>query len=239
MTRTVAGGPGLLLIEDDPDLSASVAAALAAYGFVVRTAASAGQGLASWEATRPDLVLLDLGLPDLDGTTVIGRIRGEAATPILILSARHMEADRIAALDLGADDYLSKPFGIGELTARVRALLRRAAGPAADATGRMEVGELVVDVPNHRVTMAGRPVELTPREFEVLKVLMSHAGRLVTHGRLLRAVWGTAYSEESHYAHVYVSQIRRKLAAADPSGDARSLIVAEPGIGYRVREPRS
>jgi two-component system KDP operon response regulator KdpE len=238
VTPPSAGGPRLLLVEDDPDLSASVAAALGGHGYAVRTAASAGEGLAAWETLRPDLILLDLGLPDLDGTTVIGRIRGEAATPILVLSARHMEADRIQALDLGADDYVTKPFGIGELTARVRALLRRAAGPSADATGRIEIGRLVVDVPNHTVSMAGRAVELTPREFEVLKVLVTHAGRLVTHGRLLRAVWGTAYSDESHYAHVYVSQIRRKLAAADPSGDARSLIVAEPGVGYRVREPR-
>jgi two-component system KDP operon response regulator KdpE len=238
VTRASSAGPGLLLVEDDPDLSASVAAALVGNGFTVRTADSAREGLAAWEATRPDLILLDLGLPDLDGTTVIGRIRRDAATPILILSARHLEADRIEALDLGADDYLMKPFGIGELTARVRALLRRAAGPSADPAGRIEVGRLAVDVPNHTVTMAGRPVELTPREFEVLKVLVTHAGRLVTHGRLLRAVWGTAYSEESHYAHVYVSQIRRKLSAADPSGDARNLIVAEPGVGYRVREPR-
>ncbi|MBA2701118.1 MAG: response regulator transcription factor, partial [Chloroflexi bacterium] len=161
------------------------------------------------------------------------------ATPILILSARHLEADRIAALELGADDYLTKPFGFGELKARIRALLRRAAGPAADSAGRVELGSLVVDVPRHLVTVGGRPVELSPREFEVLKVLVSHAGGLVTHGRLLRAEWGTAYRDESHYTHVYVSQIRRKLAGADPTGEIRGLIVAEPGVGYRVRDPRS
>jgi two-component system, OmpR family, KDP operon response regulator KdpE len=231
-------GPELLLVEDDRDLATSVAAALVSHGYRVRPVGSANEGLAAWEARRPDLVLLDLGLPDLDGTAVIRRIRREATTPILVLSARHLEGDRIEALEGGADDYLTKPFGIGELVARVRALLRRAAGPSADVEGRIEIGSLVVDVPNRSVTVAGREVDLTPREFEVLKVLVAHAGRLVTHGRLLRAVWGTGYSDESHYTHVYVSQIRRKLAAADPDGQTRALIVAEPGVGYRVREAR-
>ena len=230
-------GPGLLLVEDDADLRTSIAASLAARGFVVREARTAREGLAAWDARRPDLILLDLGLPDEDGLVVIARVRRVAATPILILSARHQEADRVEALDQGADDYLTKPFGITELVARIRALLRRAGGPASDPTGRVVVGPLVVDVANHVVTIDGARVDLTPREFEVLKVLVAHAGRLVTHGRLLRAVWGTAYSEESHYTHVYVSQIRRKLAAADPSGVARHLIVAEPGIGYRIAEP--
>jgi two-component system, OmpR family, KDP operon response regulator KdpE len=231
-------GPELLLVEDDRDLAASVAAALVEHGYRVRGVGSAQEALDAWEALRPDLVLLDLGLPDLDGTSVIRRIRRDATTPIRVLSARYLEADRIEALERGADDYLTKPFGIGELVARVRALLRRAAGPSADPDGRIEIGSLVVDVPNRRVSAGGRPVDLTPREFEVLKVLVAHAGRLVTHGRLLRAVWGTEYSDESHYAHVYVSQIRRKLAAADPHGNTRSLIVAEPGVGYRVREAR-
>ena len=237
MTSGSAPAPGLLLIEDDQDLSASLADALASHGYRVRTAATGQDGLVAWEAARPDVVLLDLGLPDLDGTAVIRRMRRDSSTPILILSARHLEADRIRALDLGADDYLTKPFGVGELMARIRALLRRSAGPAASGEGRIEVGALVLDVPTHQVTLGGSPVELTPREFEVLKVLMTHAGRLVTHGRLLRAVWGTAYSDESHYGHVYVSQIRRKLAAVDPTGAARGLIVAEPGVGYRVRAP--
>jgi two-component system KDP operon response regulator KdpE len=230
-------GARLLLVEDDVDLRSSLAASLIARDFAVREAGTARDGLAAWAANRPDLVLLDLGLPDQDGLNVVVRIRREATTPILILSARHQEGDRVEALDLGADDYLTKPFGTTELVARIRALLRRAGGPAADPMGRVEVGSLALDVANHLVTIGGARVELTPREFEVLKVLVAHAGRLVTHGRLLRAVWGNAYSEESHYAHVYVSQIRRKLAAADPTGDARGLIVAEPGVGYRIAEP--
>jgi two-component system KDP operon response regulator KdpE len=227
----------LLLVEDDADLRVSISASLAARNYSVREASTARDGLAAWASSRPDLILLDLGLPDGDGLDVITRVRREAPTPILVLSARHQEHDRVEALDLGADDYLTKPFGVTELLARVRALLRRAAGPAADPTGRVEIGGLVLDVARHVVSIDGVRVDLTPREFEVLKVLVSHAGRLVTHGRLLRAVWGSAYSDESHYAHVYVSQIRRKLAAADPSGAARGLIVAEPGVGYRIAEP--
>jgi two-component system KDP operon response regulator KdpE len=230
-------GARLLLVEDDADLRASVVASLVARGYTVREAGTARDGLAAWAASRPDLLLLDLGLPDEDGLAMITRIRREATTPILILSARHQERDRVEALDLGADDYLTKPFGVTEMLARVRALLRRAAGPSADPAGRVVVGNLVLDIARHVVTIGGARVELTPREFEVLKVLVAHAGRLVTHGRLLRAVWGSAYSEESHYAHVYVSQIRRKLSAADPTGSARGLIVAEPGVGYRIAEP--
>jgi two-component system KDP operon response regulator KdpE len=234
--RSPTNGLGILLIEDDEDLSASLALALLEHGYRVRVAADAAGGLEAWEATRPDLVLLDLGLPDLDGSDVIRRMRRDAPTPIVVLSARHLEAQRIEAFDLGADDYLTKPFGVGELLARLRAMLRRAAGPWGDADGLITVGSLTVDVVNRTVAVDGRSVDLTAREFDVLKVLVTHAGRLVTHGRLLRAVWGTAYSEEAHYAHVYVSQIRRKLAAAHPDGDTRSLIVAEPGVGYRVAE---
>jgi two-component system KDP operon response regulator KdpE len=156
---------------------------------------------------------------------------------VLILSARDQEGDKVAALDLGADDYVTKPFGMIELRARVDALLRRAAGPAADAGGELTVGSLVLDIGRRRVTVGGTAVHLTPREYEVLKVLLMHAGRLVTHGRLLRAVWGTAYSDEAHYVHVYVSRIRRKLEAADPDGSLDGLIVPEPGIGYRVAWP--
>jgi two-component system KDP operon response regulator KdpE len=169
--------------------------------------------------------------------TVIRRLRRDGATPILVLSARDQEVDKVHALETGADDYLTKPFGMAELRARIHALLRRAAGPATQAGGELRIGSLVMDVPFHRVSVDGQPLHLTPREFEVLKVLLSHAGRLVTHGRLLRAVWGEAYGDEAHYLHVYVSQIRRKIGLLDLDGRLASLIVAEPGVGYRVQDP--
>ena len=168
---------------------------------------------------------------------VIRHIRREATTPILVVSARDREGDKVAALDIGADDYVTKPFGMSELRARIDALLRRAAGPAADADGELRFGTLTLDIAQRQVTVDGTPVRLTPREYEVLKVLLSHGGRLVTHGRLLRAVWGTAYRDEAHYVHVYVSQIRRKIAALDPDGSLAGLIVAESGVGYRVVTP--
>jgi two-component system, OmpR family, KDP operon response regulator KdpE len=227
----------ILLVEDDPDLRRSLAGYLRGHDHPVDDVGDAAAALERWAAARPDLVLLDLGLPDMDGIVVIRRIRREATTPILIISARDREVDKVEALEAGADDYVTKPFGMAELRARIGALLRRAAGPAAAPDGSVRIGHLELDVAAHRVTVDGRLVPLTPREFEVLKVLVAHAGRLVTHGRLLRAVWGSAYDDEAHYVHVYVSQIRRKLAAADPSGRLRGLIVAEPGVGYRVADP--
>lgn len=228
---------GILLVEDDPETRRHVARDLAAHGYRVDEAASGGDALRAWEGRRPDLVLLDLGLPDIDGMAIVRRIRRDATTPILIISARDQEPDKIQALELGADDYVTKPFGMGELHARIHAVLRRAAGPAADSTGVVSIGPLTVDAPRHEVRVGNQLVPFTPREFELLKVLVAHAGRVVTRGRLLRAVWGSAYSEESHYVHVYVSQIRRKLAAADPDGHLDGLIQSEPGIGYRVEPP--
>jgi two-component system KDP operon response regulator KdpE len=230
----MAEAAAVLLVEDDEAARAAIAANLRARGHDVDEAGDVREALRAWDTRRPDVILLDLGLPDPDGQAVILRVRREAATPIIVLSARGREEDRVAALDAGADDYLTKPFGLSELHARMRAVLRRSAGPSADGEGRLTLGSVVLDLPRHQAFVAGSPVDLTPREFELLKVLLSHSGRVVTAGRLLRAVWGTAYSDEAHYLHVYVSRLRRKLAAADPSGAASHLIVAEPGIGYRV-----
>jgi two-component system, OmpR family, KDP operon response regulator KdpE len=230
-------GVRILVVEDDGETRQALVRDLGARGYVVDEAPDGRTAMARWEARRPDLVLLDLGLPDVEGLRLIGRIRGDATTPIIILSGRYAEAEKVEALERGADDYVTKPFGLDELHARIRVALRRAAGPGADASGRLASGPLALDVERHEVTLSGRPIELTPREFEILRVLLANAGRIVTKGRILRAVWGEAYSGEDSYVYVHVSQLRRKLAAADRDGHLGEFIETEPGIGYRVRVP--
>ena len=238
MTSPGKSGPTILLVEDDEDTREALRRDLTGRGFRVEPAADGRTALRRWEARRPDLVLLDLGLPDMEGARVLRRVRREAATPVVILSARGEEATKIAALEAGADDYVTKPFAMGELHARLRAVLRRAARPAAGAEdGTLRAGPLVLDNVAHEVRVEATRVDLTPREFEILRVLLAHQGQLVTRGRLLRAVWGEAYQDEHHYLHVHVSQLRRRLAEADPAGRLRGLFVAEPGVGYRVRGP--
>ena len=229
------GGALLLLIEDDLPTRQALVTNLVGHGHQVDEAGTAAEGLRAWEDRRPDLILLDLGLPDRDGLTIIRQVRRDAATPILVLSARGDERDRVTALEQGADDYLTKPFGLAELRARIAALLRRAAGPLADVGGVLTVGPVRLDIARREVRVGEQLIELTPREYELLKVLLGRAGSVVTRGRLLRAVWGAAYSEEAHYLHVYVSRLRRKLSAAG----APDVIVAEPGVGYRVLLPES
>jgi two-component system KDP operon response regulator KdpE len=233
----VSREPVVLIVEDDAETRRALIRELDARGYTVEEAADGETALRRWEARRPDVVLLDLGLPDMDGLTLVTRFRRDASTPIVILSGRYEEREKVEALERGADDYVTKPFGVAELHARLRVALRRAAGPAADPVGRIRIGSLDFDASRHEVLVDGVAVELTPREFEILRVLLTHAGRLVTKGRLLRAVWGEAYQGEASYVYVHVSQLRRKLAAADPSGKIRDLIVTEPGVGYRVRGP--
>jgi two-component system KDP operon response regulator KdpE len=230
----VSTGPVVLVVEDDAETRSALVRELTAGGYTVVEAPDGRSALERWEQRRPDLVLLDLGLPDVDGIRIIAAIRREAATPIVILSGRYEEREKVEALDRGADDYVTKPFGVDELRARLRAALRRAAGPAGDGSGRISVGPLVLDAAAHEVRVGGRLVVLTPREFELLRVLLTHRGRVVTKGRLLRAVWGEAYQGEDSYVYVHVSQLRRKLTAADPSDVLGGLIVTEPGVGYRI-----
>jgi two-component system, OmpR family, KDP operon response regulator KdpE len=235
MAAEPSTGPTILLVEDDSATRAEVARNLRAHGYRIVEADSVRGALGAWEMRRSDVVLLDLGLPDGDGLEMVRHVRKAGAVPIVILSARGEEATKVAALEQGADDYVTKPFSTAELHARIRAVLRRAGGGAADAGGVVRNGSLEVDPVRHQVTVRGTPVMLVPREFQILVELLSHPGRLVTRGRLLRAVWGEAYRGEDHYIHVYVSQIRKKLAAADPEGELTDLLVAEPGVGYRVR----
>jgi two-component system KDP operon response regulator KdpE len=229
-------GPRLLLVEDDAMTRSALAANLDAHGYAVVEAPDAAAAFRHWEAARPDVVVLDLGLPDLDGVAVIRRIRREARTPILVLSARGQETDKVGALEAGADDYVTKPFGVAELRARIAALLRRSAGPAGDAGGILRNGAIALDPTRRLVTVNGTDLALTPREYELLRVILASPGRVLTRGRMLRAVWGTAYSDEGHYLHVYVSRLRHKLGEADPAGGSRDVVAAEPGVGYRVRD---
>jgi two-component system KDP operon response regulator KdpE len=229
-------GARILVVEDDDATRDAIGANLGGHGYLVIGAPDAATALRDWDHARPDAMVLDLGLPDLDGLDVVRHVRREATTPILVLSARGRETDKVTALEAGADDYVTKPFGMAELRARIAALLRRAAGPAGDASGIMRNGSIALDPLRRAVTVGGRQIDLTPREYELLKLMLASSGRVLTRGTLLRSVWGTAYSEEGHYLHVYVSRLRRKLAEADPDGAAREIVMAEPGVGYRVRD---
>jgi two-component system KDP operon response regulator KdpE len=232
-------GPSLLLVEDEEPARRRLAEYLERRGYTVHEAATAQEAMRQWDAHRADLVLLDLGLPDLDGVDLIRRIRREATTPIIILSARGDERDKISGLEAGADDYLTKPFATDELNARIRAVLRRAGGPDADAGGCLRLGPIELDAVRREVRVSGELVRLTPREYELLKVMLSSQGRVLTKARLLRAVWGLAYAGESAYLHVYVNRLRRKLSAADPATSLDGLIETEPGIGYRIADHES
>ncbi len=237
LRRESSPGATVLVVEDDVETRAALSRELRGRGYRVEEAEDGRSALRRWDARRPDIILLDLGLPDIDGVEVIKRIRREATTPILILSGRYDEREKVAALDRGADDYVTKPFGVEELNARLRVALRRAAGPTRDESGRVTVGPLVLDAAAHEVSVNGTRVDLTPREFEILRVLLAHIGAIVTKGQLLRSVWGEAYRGEDSYVYVHVSQLRRKLAAADASGALAKLIVTEPGVGYRITSP--
>jgi two-component system KDP operon response regulator KdpE len=233
----MSAGATVLVVEDDAEQRAVLVRELGSRGYRTEEAPDGRTALERWEASRPDVILLDLGLPDIDGLDVIRRIRKDAMTPIVILSGRYAEREKVDALDRGADDYVTKPYGLDELHARLRVALRRSTGAAGDQDGRITVGPLVFEPGTHEVRVGDRPVDLTPREFELLRVLLGEMGRVVTKGRLLRAVWGQAYQGEDSYVYVHVSQLRHKLAAADPTGALRDLIVTDPGVGYRVRGP--
>jgi two-component system, OmpR family, KDP operon response regulator KdpE len=225
--------PLVLLIEDEPQMRRFLRAALGAQDYRLVEAATAREGLAQAASRNPDVILLDLGLPDRDGLEVTRELRGWTATPIIVLSARGREQDKVAALDLGADDYLTKPFGVEELLARIRVALRHAALPPGAAPEPVfEGGDVRVDLVRREVTRGGTAVHLTPTEYKLLTLLIRHAGKVLTHRQLLKEVWGTNYAEQSHYVRVYMAQLRQKLET-DPARPR--LLLTEPGVGYRLK----
>ncbi|WAJ28151.1 response regulator [Antarcticirhabdus aurantiaca] len=219
----------VLVVDDELAIHRFLKPALTAEGYRVVQAMTGAEALRLAAEARPDAVVLDLGLPDLDGKEVIQRLRRTSQVPIVVLSARDREFEKVRALDLGADDYVEKPFGVGELMARLRVALRHAK-PSPD-DGMLRSGRVEVDLGAHIVRKAGREVRLTRREFDVLVALMRHVGKVVTHSQLLREVWGAATDGNTQYLRVYVGQLRQKLED-DPA--APRLILTEPGIGYRL-----
>lgn len=217
----------ILAVDDEPQILRFLKPSLEAAGYEVVTAANGTDALRLAATAAPDAVLLDLGLPDFDGKEVITRLRAWSHVPIIVLSARDREAEKIAALDLGADDYIEKPFGVGELMARLRAALRHRDGGTVEAT-RLGAGTLVVDIAAHSVTREGVAIKLTPKEFDLIVLLLRNAGRVLTHRQILTTVWGPAHTEDIQYLRVLIGQLRQKLGADD-------LIETEPGIGYRLK----
>jgi len=227
--------PLVLVIEDDPPIRKFLRATLTAEEYRLFEAENGKEGLEAAAMRQPDLVLLDLGLPDRDGLEVIRAIREFSAVPIIVLSARGKESDKIAALDLGADDYVAKPFGIGELMARVRAALRRSAVAGHEGPGTVtRFGAVEVDLEKRRVTVGGTDVHLTPNEYKLLQVLLKNAGKMMTQRQLLNEVWGPGQLDQAQYVRVYVAQLRRKLEA-DPARP--QFLLTEPGVGYRLVVP--
>jgi len=220
----------ILVVDDEEAIRRAVGRALSSRGYDVRTVGSGHDALAEIPAFDPELVVLDLNLPDLDGTEVAARIRTRSAVPILVLSVREDEEDKIAALDTGADDYLTKPFGTGELLARVRALLRRSGGQVMPGGRRFAVDGVVIDLGDQRVERDGTAVHLTRTEWALLDAVSRHPGKLLTHRWLLERVWGPGYGDDLEVLRVFVSQLRRKI---EPDPSHPRLLVTDPGIGYR------
>ena len=221
----------VLVVDDEPQILRALRASLRGAGYEVETVDTAAGALTALALAPPDAVILDLVLPDGRGTDVARELRTWSSVPVIVLSVVGEESEKVAALDAGADDYVTKPFGVDELLARLRAAMRRVE-PSSEPV--MEIGELRVDLEKRAVSMDGRAVQLTPHEFELLRLLARNEGKLMTHAAILREVWGKAYSEESHYLHVYVSQLRRKI---EPEPTRPRYIITEPGAGYRLVAP--
>jgi two-component system KDP operon response regulator KdpE len=223
-------GESVLVIDDEEPVRRFLRVALDGQSYQVIEAATGKDGIRAVEVQKPDVIVLDLGLPDLDGVEVTRLLRQTTQTPVIILSVRGSENDKIAALDAGADDYLTKPFGIGELLARLRAALRRATQPPDEAM--FTSGALMVDGLKRLVTVDGKEVQLTPHEYGILKTLVTYAGKVITHHHLLKEVWGPGFENEYHLLHVNVSNLRRKI---EPDPTRPIQLITEPGVGYRLK----
>lgn len=229
--------PLVLVVEDEPQMRRFIRASLTSHGYRLVEAERASEAVALATSHNPELVLLDLGLPDLDGLELTRQLREWSRVPIIVLSARGREEDKVSALDAGADDYLTKPFGVNELLARMRVALRHAQGSATPAVAQIhelgEHGELRLDLARREVTRAGQAVHLTPIEYKLLALFAQHAGKVLTHRQILKEVWGAAYASQTHYVRVHLAELRKKIEA-DPSRP--KLLVTEPGVGYRLRD---
>lgn len=223
-------GARILIVDDEPAIRRFLQTVLTAHGYTVSEATRGEEVVSQLTAQRPDAIVLDLGLPDMDGVQVTRLVREWSQIPILILSVRGSEADKIAALDAGADDYLTKPFGSGELLARLRVALRRAAKSASEPV--FQTGALRMDFAKRVVTVDEQEIQLTPTEYDLLRALMIDAGKVLTHHQLLRTVWGVGYQDEMHMLRVNISNLRKKI---EPDASRPHYIVTEPGVGYRLR----
>jgi two-component system KDP operon response regulator KdpE len=222
-------GMRILVVDDEPQIQKLLKVSLGAHGYEIEEALTGEDGIRRAAMIKPDLLIVDLGLPDMDGKTVVQAIRSWSTVPIIVLSARDQEQEKIEALDVGADDYVTKPFSVGELMARMRVSIRRAAAPEHEPV--LQCGDLTIDLVQRRVSVGEREIKLTPTEYELLKILAQFRGRVVTHKQLLKAVWGNNYDDDTHYIRVYIGQLRRKIEA-DPTQPR--YITTESGIGYRM-----
>lgn len=225
--------PKILVIEDDPQIRKFLSITLTSHDYAVIPAETGGEGVRLVTSVRPDIVLLDLGLPDMDGTEVIASIREWSKIPVIVLSVRNQEEEKVKAFDLGANDYVTKPFGTAELLARIRAALRTVIVAQAEET-ETTIGDLHIDWMKRVVSLRGERIKLSPKEFSLLKVLAMNAGKLLTHKYLMQQVWGEAYSDDNQYLRIYIAQLRQKIEK-DPARD--QYIINEPGIGYRLEPP--
>lgn len=223
-------GQRVLVVDDETSIRRYLRAALSAQGLAIYEASNGQEAINAVVANHPDIIILDLGLPDIDGIEVTRRLREWSQTPIIILSVREAENDKIAALDAGADDYLTKPFGTGELMARMRVALRRLSSAPDEPI--LQIDSLKMDLSRRLVTVADQPISLTPTEYEILRLLLQNAGKVLTHHQLLRQVWGTAYESEMHILRVNISNLRRKI---EPDPSRPHYLLTEPGVGYRIR----